>query len=157
LSWTEYEKWKQGSESAPMYRHLLEDATTKAGARREAKKIVRPAEFPWENSPHGLLKHLVNEEMDTRCDTVDAYMQIIPPGSKSGKHRQLAEQAVTSSKAVATISTSTAISRSVDGEKYSWRPEGESSASTGSRRRRLHPAQHDQPALQNARTPTGLR
>ena len=41
----------------------------------------------------GLLKHLVNEEMDTRCETVDAYMQIIPPGSRSGKHRQLAEQA----------------------------------------------------------------
>ena len=49
--------------------------------------------MPWENSPHGLLKHLVNEEMNTRAETVDAYMQVIPPGSRSGKHRQLAEQA----------------------------------------------------------------
>ena len=49
--------------------------------------------MPWENSPHGLIKHLVNEEMNARAETVDVYMQIIPPGSRSGKHRQLAEQA----------------------------------------------------------------
>ena len=50
--------------------------------------------MPWENSPHGLLKHLVNDKMNTRVETVDAYMQIIPPGSRSGKHRQLAEEAL---------------------------------------------------------------
>ena len=94
MSWGEYEKWKQGGDSGEMYRHLLEDAKTKPARDAKRKKIVKPHEFPWENSPHGLLKHLVNEEMDTRCETVDAYMQIIPPGSRSGKHRQLAEQAV---------------------------------------------------------------
>src|SRR5680860_11522 len=31
--------------------------------------------------------------MDLRIQTIDAYMQIIPPGSHSGRHRQLAEQA----------------------------------------------------------------
>ena len=40
----------------------------------------------------GLLKHLLNEGMNTRMETVDAYMQIVPPGSKSGKHRHLAEE-----------------------------------------------------------------
>jgi quercetin dioxygenase-like cupin family protein len=30
--------------------------------------------------------------MNTRMETVDAYMQIIPPGSRSGKHRHLAEE-----------------------------------------------------------------
>jgi len=34
------------------------------------------------------------ESMNTRIETVDAYMQIIPPGSKSGKHRHLAEECV---------------------------------------------------------------
>ena len=43
-------------------------------------------------SRQGLLKHLLNEAMNTRMETVDAYMQIIPPGSRSGKHRQLAEE-----------------------------------------------------------------
>ena len=48
--------------------------------------------MPWELSPQGLLKHLLNEAMNTRMETVDAYMLIIPPGSRSGKHRQLAEE-----------------------------------------------------------------
>jgi gentisate 1,2-dioxygenase len=48
--------------------------------------------MPWEMSRQGLLKHLVNEAMNTRLETVDAYMQIIPPGSRSGKHRHLAEE-----------------------------------------------------------------
>ncbi len=43
-------------------------------------------------SRQGLLKHLLNEQMNTRMETVDAYMQIIPPGSRSGKHRHLAEE-----------------------------------------------------------------
>jgi gentisate 1,2-dioxygenase len=48
--------------------------------------------MPWEMSRQGLLKHLINEQMNTRMETVDAYMQIIPPGSRSGKHRHLAEE-----------------------------------------------------------------
>ena len=43
-------------------------------------------------SRQGILKHLINEQMNTRMETVDAYMQIIPPGSRSGKHRHLAEE-----------------------------------------------------------------
>ena len=39
-----------------------------------------------------LLKHLPNAELDTRMETVDAYMQIIPGGSRSGRHRHLAEE-----------------------------------------------------------------
>ena len=38
------------------------------------------------------IDYLVNEAMNTRMETVDAYMQIIPPGSRSGKHRHLAEE-----------------------------------------------------------------
>jgi uncharacterized RmlC-like cupin family protein len=30
--------------------------------------------------------------MNTRMETVDAYMQVIPPGSRSGEHRHLAEE-----------------------------------------------------------------
>jgi quercetin dioxygenase-like cupin family protein len=56
------------------------------------KKIVRPDDMVWEMSRQGLLKHLLNEGMNTRMETVDAYMQIIPGGSRSGKHRHLAEE-----------------------------------------------------------------
>ncbi len=54
--------------------------------------MVHPEEMPWELSRQGLLKHLINEGMNTRMETVDAYMLIIPPGSQSGKHRHLAEE-----------------------------------------------------------------
>ncbi len=58
----------------------------------DRKKVVTPEDMPWEMSRQGLLKHLINEAMNTRMETVDAYMQIIPPGSRSGRHRHLAEE-----------------------------------------------------------------
>jgi len=91
--WGEYAKWLAGNETNNYYKDMLEDATTAPQRNASRKKILKAHELPWENSPHGLLKHIVNESMNARCETVDAYMQIIPPGSKSGKHRQLAEQA----------------------------------------------------------------
>jgi quercetin dioxygenase-like cupin family protein len=91
--WGEYGVWLQGAATGTYYADLLHDATTKPHRDAQRKKILKAAELPWENSPHGLLKHIVNESMDTRAETVDAYMQIIPPGSRSGRHRQLAEQA----------------------------------------------------------------
>jgi quercetin dioxygenase-like cupin family protein len=91
--WGEYAKWLQGDTSGTYYHDLLHAATTKPQRDATRRKIVKAHELPWENSPHGLLKHIVNEDMNTRAETVDAYMQIIPPGSRSGKHRQLAEQA----------------------------------------------------------------
>lgn len=92
--WDEYGAWRQGDVAGSHYAAMLEDARTKPTRDKERRKIIRAREQEWENSPHGLLKHLVNEGMDTRAETVDAYMQIIPPGSRSGRHRQLAEQAV---------------------------------------------------------------
>ena len=56
------------------------------------KRSSIPNEMPWELAPQGILKHLINEQMNTRMETVDAYMQIIPPGSRSGQHRHLAEE-----------------------------------------------------------------
>jgi quercetin dioxygenase-like cupin family protein len=91
--WGEYGVWLQGETTGTYYNDLLHDAATKPQRDAQRKKILKAAELPWENSPHGLLKHIVNESMGTRAETVDAYMQIIPPGSRSGRHRQLAEQA----------------------------------------------------------------
>jgi quercetin dioxygenase-like cupin family protein len=93
VPWGEYAKWLSGDESGTHYADRLAEATEKPAKDAERRKIIKANELPWENSPHGLLKHICNENMNTRAETVDAYMQIIPPGSRSGKHRQLAEQA----------------------------------------------------------------
>lgn len=92
MAWGETKAWIDGTDNQNLYQQLLDDAETAPERNAERKKIVRPNEMPWEMSRQGLLKHLINEGMNTRMETVDAYMQIIPPGSKSGKHRHLAEE-----------------------------------------------------------------
>jgi len=92
MAWGETATWIAGSAQAPLYQDLLDDAASAPQRNAERKKVVRPHEMPWEMARQGLLKHLINEAMNTRMETVDAYMQIIPPGSRSGKHRHLAEE-----------------------------------------------------------------
>jgi len=92
MAWSESKVWMQGVAHERLYGSLLEAATTAPARNAKRAKIVRPQDMPWELSRQGLLKHLLNEEMNTRMETVDAYMQILPPGSRSGKHRHLAEE-----------------------------------------------------------------
>lgn len=92
MAWGETEKWIAGSGQAPLYQDLLDDAASAPQRNAQRRKVVRPEDMPWEMSRQGLLKHLINEAMNTRMETVDAYMQIIPPGSRSGRHRHLAEE-----------------------------------------------------------------
>ena len=92
MAWDESKAWKRGRHNERLYQAKLEDAQNAAVRNSKRKKIIHPEDMPWELSPQGLLKHLLNEGMNTRMETVDAYMLIIPPGSRSGKHRHLAEE-----------------------------------------------------------------
>lgn len=92
MAWGETEAWIDGTDNQNLYQQLLDDATDAPERNARRKKLVHPHEMPWEMSRQGLLKHLINEAMNTRMETIDAYMQIIPPGSKSGRHRHLAEE-----------------------------------------------------------------
>jgi quercetin dioxygenase-like cupin family protein len=92
MAWGEAKTWLKGKTSGRLYQNLLDDAVSAPARNAKRKKIVRPDDMVWEMSRQGLLKHLINEQMNTRMETVDAYMQIIPPGSRSGKHRHLAEE-----------------------------------------------------------------
>src|ERR1700755_2518062 len=94
MAWSESGNWLAGEENRGLYKGLLENAEQASERNAKRAKIVRPEEMPWEMSRQGLLKHLLNEQMNTRMETVDAYMQVIPPGSRSGKHRHLAEECV---------------------------------------------------------------
>ena len=92
MAWGEAKAWVEGARNENLYQQMLDDAASAPARNAERKKIIRPADMPWEMARQGLLKHLINEQMNTRMETVDAYMQIIPPGSRSGKHRHLAEE-----------------------------------------------------------------
>jgi quercetin dioxygenase-like cupin family protein len=92
MAWDESKTWLSGSTSGQLYQALLDDATEAPARNTKRRKVVHPDDMPWEMSRQGLLKHLLNAQMNTRMETVDAYMQVIPPGSRSGKHRHLAEE-----------------------------------------------------------------
>ena len=93
MPWGESKVWQRGSRQADFYRRLLDDAAERPLRNPARRRLVKPEEMPWELSPHGLLKHMVNDQMDTRAETLDIYMQVIPPGSRSGRHRHFAEEA----------------------------------------------------------------
>ncbi len=92
MAWDESKAWLSGATSGQLYKTLLDEATEMPARNATRRKIVRPEDMPWEMSRQGLLKHLLNAQMNARMETVDAYMQIIPPLSRSGKHRHLAEE-----------------------------------------------------------------
>ena len=92
MAWSESKAWLRGTASGKLYQGLLDDAQAAPVRNAKRKKLVHPEDMPWEMARQGLLKHLLNEQMNTRMETVDAYMQVIPPGSRSGKHRHLAEE-----------------------------------------------------------------
>ena len=94
MAWGETGAWLEGVANERLYQRTLDDAQDAPSRNSRRKKIVTPDEMPWEMSRQGLLKHLINEQMNTRMETVDAYMQILPPGSRSGKHRHLAEECI---------------------------------------------------------------
>jgi gentisate 1,2-dioxygenase len=56
------------------------------------KNIVKWSEMPFERSPDGLIKHIVNERMNTKECCIDIYMQFLPPNGASGRHRHLSEE-----------------------------------------------------------------
>ncbi len=94
MAWDESKSWLQGNQQGKYYQGLLDDAEQMPARNSKRHKVVHPENMPWEMARQGLLNHLLNESMNTRIETVDAYMQVIPPGSKSGKHRHLAEECV---------------------------------------------------------------
>jgi uncharacterized RmlC-like cupin family protein len=92
MAWDETGSWVAGAANLPLYAEQLARAAEAPVRNAGRRKVLHPGDMPWEMSRQGLLKHLLNEALDTRMETVDAYMQLIPAGSRSGKHRHLAEE-----------------------------------------------------------------
>ena len=74
MAWQESEAWIDGTDNRDLYQQLLDDAETAPDRNAKRKKVLHPDDMPWEMSRQGLLKHLINERMNTRVETVDAYM-----------------------------------------------------------------------------------
>src|SRR3990170_8890932 len=94
MPYEEASRWHQGELTASFYEEGLREVEADKQRKEGLKKVVKPQEMPWEQSRQGYIKHLVNAKMPVRIETVDAYMQEIPPGGRSGKHRHMAEEYV---------------------------------------------------------------
>lgn len=84
--------WAEGDLEVHYYDDELEASRSHQEVEPTRKTVIQPKDMPWEHARHGRIKHLVHERMNTRLKTVDAYIQEIPPGGRSGKHQHMAEE-----------------------------------------------------------------
>jgi quercetin dioxygenase-like cupin family protein len=58
------------------------------------RNVVAAEEMPFERSADGLIKHLVHGRLDTKECCVEAYMQFLGKGERSGRHRHMWEEII---------------------------------------------------------------
>ena len=92
----EAEAYGQGNLTARYYDERIgrvSPTTSNGHCLQGSKMRLGPKEMPWEDSAHGKLKHLLNQQMGAASTAIDMYMQELPPASRSGKHVHTAEEA----------------------------------------------------------------
>ena len=83
-----------GDAKANIYSEWLEESAEFRRDYRQRITVLKAKDMPFENSPDGLLKHMVHEKLGTTECCLDVYMQFVPPGGASGRSRKLAEQII---------------------------------------------------------------
>jgi len=86
--------WQKGDKKVNFYNDNLKEVKKEQVEKEKLLTVVKAEECPWENSKQGKIKHLIHEKMGTRLKSTEAYMQILPPAGKSGKHRHMAEEII---------------------------------------------------------------
>jgi quercetin dioxygenase-like cupin family protein len=57
-------------------------------------KVVHPGDTPWQLTPHGRIRVLADVDTPLRVKALDAYLQEIPGGSRSGRRWQMGDELV---------------------------------------------------------------
>lgn len=83
---------RQSGSTCSFYADALQDSAAFRKEYMEREGVVKANDMPMEHSPDGLIKHIVNEKMNTKECCVDIYMQFLEAGKASGKHRHLSEE-----------------------------------------------------------------
>ncbi len=89
---TERERARQGAHEVSFYREALEASRRFRRDYAARMNVVKWNEMPMERSADGLIKHVINERMDTKECCIDIYMQFLPPGKATGTSRHLSEE-----------------------------------------------------------------
>lgn len=99
----EADEWDRGEQEASYYEQYLEQSketpfgvTGPLVGSNDMKKVLEPEDMPWEDTPQGKIKHMLNEELceeqNIPIKGTDIFMQEIPPGKASGRHRHMSEE-----------------------------------------------------------------
>jgi quercetin dioxygenase-like cupin family protein len=65
---------------------------TRSSEDENLKKVLKPADTPWELTPHGKIRLLADATIPLRVKAVDVHLQEIAPGSRSGKQWQMGDE-----------------------------------------------------------------
>jgi uncharacterized RmlC-like cupin family protein len=88
----ERERSRSGESYVNFYAEALEASKQFRNEYPERMNIVKWRDMPLERSADGLIKHIINERMDTKECCIDIYMQFIPPKGATGTSRHLSEE-----------------------------------------------------------------
>ncbi len=78
--------------TADFYAKALEASKEFRKEYRERANVVKSHEMPMERTADGLIKHIINEGMNTTECCIDIYMQFIPANGATGTSRHLSEE-----------------------------------------------------------------
>jgi uncharacterized RmlC-like cupin family protein len=78
--------------NADFYAQALEASKEFRKEYPQRKNAVKWNEMPMERSADGLIKHIINEGMNTKECCLDIYMQFIPANGATGTSRHLTEE-----------------------------------------------------------------
>jgi gentisate 1,2-dioxygenase len=78
--------------TAKFYEEALEASKAFRAEYETRLNVVKAEQMPFERSPDGLIKHIVNEKMNTKEECIDIYMQFLLGGAATGKSRHLSEE-----------------------------------------------------------------
>lgn len=78
--------------TADFYAQALEASKQFRAEYRERTGVVKSHDMPMERTADGLIKHIVNEGMDTTECCIDIYMQFIEADKATGTSRHLSEE-----------------------------------------------------------------
>ena len=91
VSETERRRARSGV-SADFYAQALEASKAFRREYRKRTRVVKSQDMPMERTSDGLIKHIVNEGMNTAECCIDVYMQFIPANGATGTSRHLSEE-----------------------------------------------------------------
>ena len=88
----ERQRAKQGAPEVSFYREALKASRDFRAQYENRLNVVKYSQMPLERSADGLIKHIINERMDTKECCIDIYMQFIAAGKATGTSRHLTEE-----------------------------------------------------------------